>query len=319
MDGILSFNDEVKLGNREFHVQTEYYDVGNEVVSLIFEGGKVIKRITVPLREGKDINDEIRKVHKAVILRLLGSRGRELKQVKLKGVLDIFKSVVSKVQQLDGFLGAFVYDMNKDVVITLKKEQSKFDKNLKIFRSFLESIAGMDTPIAFLETDDSYFFGFKRDNEAVFVLEFEKRVSPDKVKRFLLEAFGEEKKMGKALKALVVDDVLFTRLVMEEALKMLENEDFSFTEIEQAESYEEAIEKISEKSFDVVITDLRLGDGVGVDIAKHIKEKFPSTKVIALTMYPEDYEKNKEIFDGFVRKPISPEELKEKLKAVISS
>ncbi|WP_457569930.1 response regulator [Desulfurobacterium sp.] len=119
------------------------------------------------------------------------------------------------------------------------------------------------------------------------------------------------------MKALIVDDVLFTRLVMEEALKILESKkEIHFSILDQADSYKEAIKKLSRENYDVVITDIKLKDGLGIELAKHIKKKYPDTLVVALTMYPEEYEKHKEIFDEFLKKPISSEELEEKLEKI---
>ncbi|WP_456484825.1 response regulator [Desulfurobacterium sp.] len=120
------------------------------------------------------------------------------------------------------------------------------------------------------------------------------------------------------MKALIVDDVLFTRLVMEEALKILESKrEIHFDILDQAASYSrEAIKKLSKGDYDIVITDIKLKDGLGIELAKHIKRKYPGTLVIALTMYPEEYKKHKDIFDEFLKKPISSEELEEKLEKI---
>ncbi|WP_457567652.1 response regulator [Desulfurobacterium sp.] len=119
------------------------------------------------------------------------------------------------------------------------------------------------------------------------------------------------------MKALIVDDVLFTRLVMEEALKILESKkNLHFDVLEQADSYKDALKKLSKDQYDMVITDIKLKDGLGIELAKHIKKKYPGTIVVALTMYPEEYEKHKEIFDEFLKKPISSEELEEKLEKI---
>ncbi|WP_456425597.1 response regulator [Desulfurobacterium sp.] len=119
------------------------------------------------------------------------------------------------------------------------------------------------------------------------------------------------------MKALIVDDVLFTRLVMEEALKILESKrEIHFDILDQAASYREAIKKLSKGDYDIVITDIKLKDGLGIELAKHIKRKYPGTLVIALTMYPEEYKKHKDIFDEFPKKPISSEELEEKLEKI---
>jgi len=120
------------------------------------------------------------------------------------------------------------------------------------------------------------------------------------------------------LKALIVDDVLFTRLVMEEALKIAQSKKrIAICSIEQAESYKEAIKKLQKERFNLIITDINLKDGLGTELAKFVKKKYPESKVIALTMYPEEFEKYKDAFDEFIKKPISSEELEEKIEKIL--
>ncbi|SNR75770.1 response regulator [Desulfurobacterium atlanticum] len=120
------------------------------------------------------------------------------------------------------------------------------------------------------------------------------------------------------MKALIVDDVLFTRLIMEEALKIAQSKGkLNLSHIEQAESYKEAVKKLQKEQFNLVITDINLKDGLGTELAKFVKRKYPESKVIALTMYPEEFEKYKDVFDEFIKKPISSEELEEKIEKII--
>jgi len=117
------------------------------------------------------------------------------------------------------------------------------------------------------------------------------------------------------LEALIVDDVLFTRLIVEEALHVAElRKNIKFFSIEHADSLKTAMEKIKQRKFKLVITDIKLKDGLGIELAKHIKSINPETIVIALTMYPVEFEKNRETFDEFIKKPISPKELELKLE-----
>lgn len=68
-----------------------------------------------------------------------------------------------------------------------------------------------------------------------------------------------------------------------------------------------AIEYISKSNPDVVILDIHMPDGNGIDILKQIKKERPSTVVIMLTNYAEpDYKKicKKEGADYFLDKSI---------------
>ena len=50
-------------------------------------------------------------------------------------------------------------------------------------------------------------------------------------------------------------------------------------------SLAEATSVLSSRSFDLVITDLRLADGTGIDLITHIKSQTPDTEVILMTAF----------------------------------
>ena len=54
-------------------------------------------------------------------------------------------------------------------------------------------------------------------------------------------------------------------------------------EVLTAESFAESIKVLRETSVDVVITDLRLADGSGIDLLTHIKSEVPDSEVILMT------------------------------------
>ena len=56
-------------------------------------------------------------------------------------------------------------------------------------------------------------------------------------------------------------------------------------EVLTAESFAESIRILGYASVDLVITDLRLSDGSGMDLITHIKEEAPDTEVILMTAY----------------------------------
>src|SRR3569832_929247 len=56
-------------------------------------------------------------------------------------------------------------------------------------------------------------------------------------------------------------------------------------EVLTANSAGEARSVLSHRSFDLVITDLRLADGTGIDLITHIKEQTPNTEVILMTAF----------------------------------
>lgn len=56
-------------------------------------------------------------------------------------------------------------------------------------------------------------------------------------------------------------------------------------EVLTADSFAESIKVLSVASVDLVITDLRLSDGSGLDLITHIKSEAPNTEVILMTAY----------------------------------
>ena len=78
---------------------------------------------------------------------------------------------------------------------------------------------------------------------------------------------------------LIVDDLRNVTVALD---PILSNAGF---EILTAESFAESIKILSVASVDLVITDLRLSDGSGIDLITHIKTEAPETEVILMTAY----------------------------------
>lgn len=80
-------------------------------------------------------------------------------------------------------------------------------------------------------------------------------------------------------KILIIDDEeklrsLFTRIISLEGF-----------EVVQASDCRSGLKKLVQTDIDVVLCDIKLPDGSGVELAKAIKEKYPSTEIILLTAY----------------------------------
>jgi CheY-like chemotaxis protein len=80
--------------------------------------------------------------------------------------------------------------------------------------------------------------------------------------------------------------------------------------------YDEALQRLSEKRFDVLLTDLRMGDKDGLDLILAITESFPSIRPILMSAYAtaRDSERAKKL--GAVRVLCKPFETNEMLQAV---
>ncbi|MGD2162247.1 MAG: response regulator transcription factor [Anaerolineales bacterium] len=83
---------------------------------------------------------------------------------------------------------------------------------------------------------------------------------------------------------LLVDDHEVVRL----GLKALLDKHPEFEVVAEAASANEAVEKTKAHEPDVVVMDIRLKGGSGIEACERITEEFPDTKVIMLTSYAED-------------------------------
>ena len=88
--------------------------------------------------------------------------------------------------------------------------------------------------------------------------------------------------LDRKIKVFIADD---SRIVQEHLVTMFDE----LAEVEivgQAETVAEAISAIGELRPDVVILDIRMPDGSGIDVLQTIKQDEPAPAVIVLTNYP---------------------------------
>jgi two-component system response regulator YesN len=110
-------------------------------------------------------------------------------------------------------------------------------------------------------------------------------------------------------KLIIVDD---EEEVRKGVLKKIEWDKYGFEIVGEAENGREALD-IAERTFpDVVITDIKMPFMNGIELAKHLRDRFPTTKVIILTGFDEFEYAHKAIklnVIEYVLKPISAKEL----------
>jgi two-component system, NarL family, response regulator DevR len=87
-----------------------------------------------------------------------------------------------------------------------------------------------------------------------------------------------------ALRILVVDD---HEVVRQGIVSLLDHHD-GFQVVAQAGTAAEAIAAASTYRPDVIVMDIRLPDGSGVEATREIRAQHPETRVIMLTSYPDD-------------------------------
>lgn len=114
---------------------------------------------------------------------------------------------------------------------------------------------------------------------------------------------------------LLVDDHEVVRV----GLKALLERHPKFEVVAEAGTAREAIEKVEAFSPDVVVMDIRLPGGSGIEICEEIVEKYPDSKVIMLTSYAEDemlFSAIRAGAAGYVLKQIGGEDLVHAIEAV---
>ena len=121
--------------------------------------------------------------------------------------------------------------------------------------------------------------------------------------------------MKKHLRIIIVDDHEVVRL----GLKALLDCHPDFTVVAEASTAREAVQKAEAHRPEVVIMDIRLPGGSGIDACREITQRLPEAKVIMLTSYAED----EMLFDaiaagaaGYVLKQIGGDELVRAIEAV---
>ncbi len=114
---------------------------------------------------------------------------------------------------------------------------------------------------------------------------------------------------------LLVDDHEVVRV----GLKALLDKHPDFEVIAEAASAREAIEKTKANKPDVVVMDIRLKGGSGIEACQEITEKYPETKVIMLTSYAEDemlFSAIRAGASGYVLKQIGSSDLINAIEAI---
>jgi len=119
----------------------------------------------------------------------------------------------------------------------------------------------------------------------------------------------------KHLRIIIVDDHEVVRL----GLKALLDRHPDFTVVDEASTAREAVQKAEAHRPEVVVMDIRLPGGSGIDACREITQLLPDTKVIMLTSYAED----EMLFDaiaagaaGYVLKQIGGDDLVHAIEAV---
>ena len=124
--------------------------------------------------------------------------------------------------------------------------------------------------------------------------------------------------MKKSFRIMVIDD---EPIVVKRLKPALEKSGY---EVEVFVNATEALARIDDAEFDIVVTDVRMDEVDGIEILSHVNQKSPRTKVIIITGYATIEVAREALAKGafdFIAKPFKPHELRiviEKAAEVLS-
>lgn len=120
-----------------------------------------------------------------------------------------------------------------------------------------------------------------------------------------------KRNMPKTNQILIVDDNPHMSSLLSDIL------DFFDCKGVGAKDGEEALKTLSQRSFDMVITDLRMPKMDGLNLLRALKEKSPQLPVVIITGFGTDSSRSDAFAahaDGFLAKPFKVEDIKQLLK-----
>ena len=85
-------------------------------------------------------------------------------------------------------------------------------------------------------------------------------------------------------KIFIADD----HVLILEGLKKILREESDMTVVREARSAAEILERIGKAECDVLVLDMALPDKSGLEVLKEVKKRFPSLRVLILSMFPEE-------------------------------
>lgn len=123
--------------------------------------------------------------------------------------------------------------------------------------------------------------------------------------------------MNKKIKVMIIDDHTLFRKGLREILL-----DFPFIETcIEAKSGKEALEILSQEKFDLIFLDIAMPDMDGIETLKKIKQNDYQTKILMLSMYPEEQYAIRALkygASGYLTKSADPEELQKAIERISS-
>lgn len=119
------------------------------------------------------------------------------------------------------------------------------------------------------------------------------------------------------LKVLIADD----HEIVRRGLKQILVEGFAFATIDEAGDCPTLVEKALGGDWDIIVSDLAMPGGGGLEALKQIKKESPSLPVLILSIYPEDQYALRVLkagASGYLNKDAAPEELVIAIQRILS-
>lgn len=116
---------------------------------------------------------------------------------------------------------------------------------------------------------------------------------------------------------LIVDDEI---PAVQGLLDVMNWTQIGITQIDAAYSMEEAVERFEEGAIDVLLTDIQMPDGTGLDLIAWVKEHFPACVTVILSGFPNFQFAQRAITLGvfeYLLKPVEDEKLEEVLHRAV--
>ncbi|MEO8307607.1 MAG: response regulator transcription factor [Pseudomonadota bacterium] len=115
---------------------------------------------------------------------------------------------------------------------------------------------------------------------------------------------------------LIVDD----HAVVRAGLRQILTEDAAVGEVEEASSGEQALDKLRQGRWDLLILDINMPGRNGIDILRNVVAGHPDTRILVLSGYPENqYAVNvlRAGASGYLPKESAPEELMKAVRSIL--
>ncbi len=112
------------------------------------------------------------------------------------------------------------------------------------------------------------------------------------------------------MRLLIVDDEIYA---IQGIMDSVDWDNLSFDEILTANSYTQALQQFEDKEIDILLSDIEMPFGTGLDLVAWVKENHPETECIFLTCHDEfDFAKQAISLKclDYLMKPVDPDKLK---------